>query len=978
MPLPTSKGRDAQQILRRPSVGRGWRTTDAEEIEQRRRRGREGAFVITPLEPRHRVFGTFSVGSGTARAYTVEIRSLEERINSCNCPDYLISGFGTCKHVEAVLARIGNGGACGTRRAARSRSGRVEVFLDQTGAAPAARLRWARTVPPELRGVLESLFDADGSLTADPAAAIPALARRLQALPLEVRARIRLSRHVLGWADDLGRRAARSRSRATHLADLAAGTRQVDLVRHPLHPYQQEGAVFLASTERALLGDEMGLGKTVQAIAACELLRRVRGVQRVLVVCPVSLRAEWEEQIEKFTDLPARLVTGFRGSRLRQYRDPVFFTIANYEQVVADAPDVMRLLAPDVVILDEAQRIKNWRTKTARAMKRLDSRYAFVLTGTPLENRIDDLYSIVQFIDPTIFGPLFRFNREFYELDEHGRPTGYRNLATLHERLEPVFLRRRKAEVEAQVPARTTNTYFVPMDPEQSNRTAEYVRQVAQLVKRARRRPLSPDEFKRLQGWLACMRMLCDTPYILDPECRVSPKLEELEEILRECLAEDDRKILVFSEWERMLDLVRDLAVAMEIGFAWHTGSVPQGKRREEIRRFKQDPSCRLFLSTDAGSVGLNLQAASVVINLDLPWNPARLEQRIARAWRKHQPRSVQVINLISEGTIEHRMLQVLAGKQTLAEGLLDGVGELDSLPIPSGRAAFIERVETILGTAAVSAPTAAAAAVALQAESEPAEPLARLGRELVAGIGDQLLLLEGHRAADGRLTLLAVVDRPSDLERRRAQLDSIVRGGASETEAAPRLEILDRDTYEAVERLAATGIVQVVAADRQQLFCSPQVAERRAGLEAQRLVRARQSFDRAERKHRMARVLADGGFPLEAIPALSEGLEGALRCLAHLAGTVAMPDEGVRWEVTEALEHAEPPIAGLAEDIGSLIAQSRAHSESISTATEDDAAAWVAAGTGVMRQIEDLLGARTADTQSSSSQVEPAGSAAL
>jgi superfamily II DNA or RNA helicase len=956
--LPTSKGH-AQQVTSRLAVGRGWRTTDAEEIEQRRRRGREGTFAITPLEPRHRVFGTFAVRSGTARAYTVETRSLEERINSCDCPDYRISGFGTCKHVEAVLARIEHGGAS---RSARGRSGRVEIFLDQTGGAPAARLRWARTVPPEVGGLLEAFFDSGGSLTADPAAAIPALARRVEALPVEAHGRIRLSRHLLAWADDLARQAARSQAREAHLAELSAGTRQLDLVRHPLHPYQEEGAVFLAFTERALLGDEMGLGKTVQAIAACELLRRVRGVQRVLVICPVSLKAEWEEQIAKFTNLPTRLIAGPRASRLRQYRDPVFFTVTNYEQVVADAADIVRLLAPDVVILDEAQRIKNWRTKTARAVKRLESRYAFVLTGTPLENRIDDLYSIVQFIDPAVFGPLFRFNREFYELDEHGRPTGYRNLTALHERLDTVFLRRRKADVEAQLPARTTNTYFVPMHSEQSTRTAEYVRQVAQLVKRARRRPLSPEEFKRLQGWLACMRMLCDTPYILDPECRVSPKVEELEEILRECLAEDGRKILIFSEWERMLELVRELVIGMEVGFAWHTGSVPQGQRRQEIRRFKQDPSCRLFLSTDAGSVGLNLQAASVVISLDVPWNPARLEQRIARAWRKHQHRSVQVINLISEGTIEHRMLQVLAGKQTLADGLLDGIGELDSLPLPSGRAAFIDRVESIMGTA-TGAPPGSAAPVSTppEPEPEPVEPLEQMRRELVAGIGDQLLLLEGHRAPDGRLTLLAVVDRPSEVERRRVELDAIVRRSVGMAGATPSLEILDRATHEAIERLAAAGIVQVVAADRQQLFCSPQVAERRAGLEAQRLVLARQAFDRAERNHRMARVLADGGFALEAVPALTEGLEGARLSLAHLAGAAAAPEERVPSDAIEGLERAEPPIAGLALEIRSLIAQSRA--EALSSMTEHDATSLVAAGTGVMRQIERILGGRATET---------------
>src|SRR6478672_4256370 len=146
-----------------------------------------------------------------------------------------------------------------------------------------------------------------------------------------------------------------------------------------------------------------------------------------------------------------------------------------------------------------------------------------------------------------------------------------------------------------------------------------------------------------------------------------------------------------------MLTLVRELATEMGLEFAWHTGSVPQQRRRAEIARFKQDPDCRLFLSTDSGSVGLNLQAASAVINLDLPWNPAKLEQRIARAWRKNQMRTVDVINLVTEDSIEHTMLHLLAQKQALADGVLDGTGDLTKLKMPSGRQAFVDRMAMLM-----------------------------------------------------------------------------------------------------------------------------------------------------------------------------------------------------------------------------------------------------------------------------------------
>jgi len=383
-----------------------------------------------------------------------------------------------------------------------------------------------------------------------------------------------------------------------------------------------------------------------------------------------------------------------------------FFYLTNYEQIRRDFDDIQRWIAPDIIILDEAQRIKNWRTKTASSVKRLSSRYAFVLTGTPLENRIDDIYSIVQFLDPHLFGALFRFNRDFYQLDEKGKPTGYKNLDELHRRLRPIMLRRKKTDVETQLPERTTNYYFVSMDAEQLSRYEDYSTLVARLLYQAKRRPLRKEECEKLQKYLACMRMLCDTPYILDESCRVCPKLHELANILEELAIDPDNKIIIFSEWARMLELVAELAQKMQLEYAWHTGSVPQKKRRSEIKRFKEESQCRLFLSTDAGSVGLNLQSANVVINLDIPWNPAKLEQRIARAWRKHQSRTVNVINLVCENSIEHRMLSLLDQKQSLALGVLHGENDLKAMELPSGRAAFMKQLDELVGETTAKAPT--------------------------------------------------------------------------------------------------------------------------------------------------------------------------------------------------------------------------------------------------------------------------------
>jgi superfamily II DNA or RNA helicase len=794
------------------------------------------------------------------------------------------------------------------------------------------RLPSAASAPQVLA---DRYFTTKGALRGDPLVRLPALARALAAAPAQVRSAIRISRHLLPWVEEQRRKAARQTARERFLADVRAGVPSenatLDLVRVPLYPYQHEGMLHLAFTERALLADEMGLGKTVQAIAACELLRRLRGVERVLVICPASLKGEWEEQIARFTGLPSRIVAGPRAQRLTQYGEGAFFYLANYEQLLLDGDAVQERLAPDVIVLDEAQRIKNWQSRTAQAVKRLRSPYAFVLTGTPLENRIDEIYSIVQFLDPSLLGPLFRFNREFYELDERGRPIGYRNLDALHRRLAPVLLRRRKEDVEGQLPGRTDKHYFVPLEDEQIPRYAEYERRVAQILQAAKRRPLLPKEFEQLQQWLACMRMICDTPYILDSDCRVCPKLAELREILEGLLTEPGTKVLIFSEWERMLDLVREMVQEMGTGFAWHTGSVPLPRRRDEVRRFKEDPDCRLFLSTDSGGVGLNLQAANVVINLDLPWNPARLEQRIARAWRKHQTRPVRVLYLVTEDTIEHRMIPLLASKQMLADGVLDGRGDLSEMPLPSGRRALIERLEALTGLAGPPSEPKAAA--------DPWEPL---GGDLRTELGDGLLRLEIHPGRDGRAVLLVVAEGAVE----RSRVEELLGRHFEGTATPPVLELLDRPSFEALERLVESGVLSFPAEGRRVLHSAPAPASGRDLERERRLAIARETFAQAERKLRMATVLAGGGFPVEALPALREGVELALRALAESDGLDLLDDlpVPVSW-IVDRLPESVPLLGKLRAEPGALLG-----------ATEDEARSWITGGETLAAEIEREL----------------------
>lgn len=870
---------------------KGWLTTDEDEIARRRERALLEKIRVENLEPKENYFSTFITHSQNGSNYYVEIRSLADRINSCDCPDHQSNNLGTCKHIEAVLAKLKKKGKRRFKQTTEQGSTKIEIYADFRHDR-AIKVSWPKQLSKQSRAyqLVHPFFSTDNHLLGSTEIAFPSLQRAILHESQTTQNQIRISRHIENIVEESRCAVEKKQAKQNFLTDVEEGKRSLDVVKFPLYPYQQDGILHLAFNERAILADEMGLGKTVQAIAACELLRRLKGIEKVLVVATASLKAEWEEQISKFIGLETLIIQGARAERLRQYQYSSFFYLANYEQIMRDASDINRLLFPDVIILDEAQRIKNWQTKTATAVKKLSSRYAFVLTGTPLENKIDDIYSVTEFLNPRIFGPLFQFNRDFYQLDERGKPTGYKNLDELHRRLHPILLRRLKSDVEGELPERIINNYFVEMSREQYIRYSEYESYVASLLRVAKKRPLLKEEHEKLQKWLSCMRMLCDTPYILDEDCRISPKLDELKNILEELLDEPETKIIIFSEWARMLQLVRELAQKLGIGAAWHTGSVPQKKRRHEINRFKEDSHCRLFLSTDSGSVGLNLQVANVVINLDLPWNPAKLEQRIARAWRKHQMRSVQVINLICENSIEHRMLSLLNQKQLMAQTVLHADTNVKEMELPSGRAAFIERMNELLGNNI----DLTKSSTQLSQQLSETNFWQTLREDALARFEDNLELLEVHQSTTGQQTVLAVSDHSQELKTTLQKTMS-----ENNFENTLQLEILDQTTYETIQRLIKAGIISINS-NANVLHRSKKIQASQQKIQDRFIIKAQEYMQRADRSLRMANLLVTGDFHQEAVAPIRESLVFILKSFAWIKGEVEAAETDLSETVLE------------------------------------------------------------------------------
>ncbi|MHB0986639.1 MAG: DEAD/DEAH box helicase [Sulfuricella sp.] len=760
----------------------------------RRQFGREQAFGLENIgaEP---FFSEFRVSNPQSKsAYRVAIRGKQPGDNYCACPDYATNELGTCKHIEFVLAVLEK------KRGAKAAFTRgyhppfSELYL-RNDSMRTVHFRAGTDCPPTVRKAAVLLFDEarDWQLRDD----------RLDGLERFIALAAKNGHELRAYDDALdflaGRRDAEHRSLALDglFPRGVSDSSLKKLLKVPLYPYQTEGALFAVCAGRALIGDEMGLGKTIQAIAAAEILVRHFGVSKVLVICPTSLKYQWQSEIMRFSGRDSRVIAGGRAQRQKDYVLDDFCKITNYEKLQPDL-DLIAVWSPDLVIVDEAQRVKNWNTIAARALKRIDSPYAVVLTGTPLENKLEELISIVQFVDQHRLGPTWKLLHEHQVKDESGRVTGYTGLEKIGQTLAPVMIRRRKSEVLQQLPERTDQNLLVPMTELQMTYHQENAEIVTRIVQRWRKMKfLSDKDQRRLTCALQNMRMSCNSTYLLDQESDHGVKADELAALFDGLFEQPDAKAVVFSQWTRTHDIVIRRLEARGIGYVSFHGGIPSEKRPALVERFRDDPDCRVFLSTDAGATGLNLQHASTLVNMDLPWNPALLEQRIARIHRMGQKRPVQIVNFVAKGTIEEGMLSVLAFKRSLSAGILDGgTGEISLGGSRLNR--FMKDVENVTGRmgegeAMTPAEEAAGGAPVTEAASMPEE-------NADAKVAGEMAIPEYEGREAPEQTPRNEADPWQALVQVGAQLVSAL--GAASNPAAPAHPWIERDPNTGVQSL--------------------------------------------------------------------------------------------------------------------------------------------------------------------------------
>ena len=696
-------------------------------LEERRAGARREKLTVSIDRP-----PLLRVASASGFAYRVHLRGDADGPHSCDCPDFEANRLHTCKHVERV------------RRFLRATRARLPKAHRSASRRPRVYLHFGERIEPRLLGrpegkgapAVRAAFDVQG-------AALRPLARDDRELRDWLTGMgVWAEPDALAWLD---RRI--EREPVFPRGEFAA---LLPPLRLQPYPYQWTGAAFLATTGRALLADEMGLGKTVQAILAAVAMRRAKSpVDHVTIVCPASLRGGWQDEIRRWIGEDAVLLEGPATERARVIAARPPWLVSHYEQVLRDQRH-HAAAPPDLLIIDEAQRAKGLQTRTARALKAIGARHVFALTGTPLENRLEEAYAIAQLIDQRLLPPLWQIDRDHFVRDDDGRRVVlYRNLDALRAHLAPAFLRRRKEDVALQLPDRVRSVGMVAMHPAVVDTYEDVMTQVRRIAKK---KVILPADLERMQRLLVIARRCCNGPHMLGvaAEDRDVPKLRELEESLRELCLGERRKAVVFSEWTDMTDRVEALCERLHLPAFHLCGDVPVRRRPELIRAFTESAAPAVFISTDAGGVGLNLQAADVVVNLDLPWNPARLEQRVARVHRIGSTRTVQELLLVTQGSIEEYILHLHKTKRNVLENVWAKKGE-DVIGAPGGSGAFREMVLAMLETQAPADATKAGQTAELDGtEPELADEIQRptlASWRAEAGIGaDAGASLEGGK----------------------------------------------------------------------------------------------------------------------------------------------------------------------------------------------------------------------------------------
>jgi SNF2 family DNA or RNA helicase len=485
-----------------------------------------------------------------------------------------------------------------------------------------------------------------------------------------------------------------------------------------LYPYQEESVDFMIERGQLLLGLVMGAGKTVTTIAAIERLITSGDVDRCLVVVPASLKYQWKREIEKFTDSRVALIDGTPKAREKGWRSAISarYIIVNPESLMKDQ-DFLKSTPCQAIVVDEATMLKSRVSKRSKFIKKIAKPilYRYALTGQPIENRPEELFSIMEFVAPEVLGKFDSFDRTFIVRDHFGKPTRYRNLNVLHESMQSCMIRKTREDIADQLPKIITQVIPVAFDTRGADLyriiSNDLLHQLQQVIGKHGSSfnlwkhyndPESNTAQGEIMARLTVLRMLCDNPelirlsasYYADPSkpkqgsayahtimtevlstpITSSPKMDAVVEYITDVLSEDPKnKVVLFSFFKENLRLIQKATVKTTNSVLF-MGGMSAEERDGSKQKFSTDPDTRLFLSSDAGGYGVDLPMANYLISYDLPWSSGKLEQREARIIRlSSQFPHVTIATFVMKGSIEERQYEMLQQKRSINEAFVDG-----------------------------------------------------------------------------------------------------------------------------------------------------------------------------------------------------------------------------------------------------------------------------------------------------------------
>jgi len=483
-------------------------------------------------------------------------------------------------------------------------------------------------------------------------------------------------------------------------------------IKLPLFNYQKLGIMFaMANGECVLIADSMGLGKSLENIGLSCLLKSQEKANNCLIIVPAAVKWNWPLEIEKFTNnIPYVVIDGSPEERINQWlgnfvcrrlkngkyvyeTGTPFFTIVNYDLIMEDlfggrnikikSTDSMEIKEKkkkqaenyalrmaklekirekifDIICLDEIHYIKNHSSSRTRCVKKLKGNFRVGLTGTPLDGKLEELHSVMEFIKPGLFPSKMRFLQKHANFDYFGKVIKYKRINEVRENIQPYFIRRMKEDVLKELPEKTYKNVYIELSTKE--------RSIYKSIAKGKH-PSSEDALAMTKV-IRC-KQLCDHPNLVGENNIESSKLNSLMEILEELIKYNGQKIIVFSQYKEMLDIIDDKMKLNKYKFLRIDGDVSPKRRADMQSEFNDDPSIDAIIGTEAMSTGLNLTGASYVINYDDNWAPAIMRQREDRAYRQGQKNAVTVINFIVKDTIEERIRDMIYNKESISVEVL-------------------------------------------------------------------------------------------------------------------------------------------------------------------------------------------------------------------------------------------------------------------------------------------------------------------